>query len=70
MYLIHVVENDKFSLYVNSPTEVREDTFISILIFTSWCIVPVFALITTGTRTYTRDVCSIPFQFPVLALIP
>ena len=51
MYLIYVVENGKFSLYVSYPTEVREDIFISILIFTSWCIVPVLALITTGTYT-------------------
>lgn len=35
MYLDHVVENDEFSLYVNSPMEVRDDIFISSLIFTS-----------------------------------
>ena len=30
--LVHVVENDKFSLYVNCPAEVRDDIFNSILI--------------------------------------
>ena len=30
--LVHVLENDELSLYVNSPAEVRDDMFISILI--------------------------------------
>ena len=29
--LVHVLENDELSLYVNSPAEVRDDMFISIL---------------------------------------